>query len=318
MAAGRIDEAVAQYRQAVERQPEDAFLHSNLIFALHFHPDCGADDLAREHVRGDTRHAAPLCTRFASPSNDPDPARPLRIGYVSADFFQHPVSFFLYPLLSQHDRSQFEVFICSGVKRPDAVTAGFKTLVAGWRETVGWTDDQLAERIRADRIDLLVDLGMHASNSRLLVFARRPAPVQVSWLAYPGSTGVSAFDYRLSDGWMDPAGSARADAPGGQPVLLPDSRCCYHPLGQTPAVAELPALHGGAVTFGCLNSFDKINDAVFRRWARVLAAFPVRACCCKPRTNLPSTTACGPGWRNLRTWPVTAWNSSLRRVGRRT
>lgn len=274
MATGRIDEAVARYRQAVGQQPANAFLHSNLIFVLGFHPGLSADDLAREQACWDARHAASWRTRFAPPPNDPDPARPLRIGYVSADFFQHPVSFFLYPLLSQHDRGQFEVFVYSGVKRPDTITAGFKKLAAGWRDTVGWTDDRLAEQIRADRVDILVDLGMHASNSRLLVFARRPAPVQVSWLAYPGTTGVSAFDYRLSDGWMDPAASVTAAPPGGLPVLLPDSWCCYHPLGQTPAVSELPALRGGSVTFGCLNSFNKINDAVLRRWARVLAAVP--------------------------------------------
>ena len=277
MAAGRIEEAVARYRQAVNLSPADAFLHSNLIFALHFHPGLGADDLDREHARWDARHAGALRSRFASAPNDPDPERRLRVGYVSADFCQHPVSFFLYPLLSQHDRARFEVYAYSGVKRPDAVTTGFQKLTSVWRDTRGWSDDQLALQIRADRIDILVDLGMHASNSRLLVFARRPAPVQVGWLAYPGTTGVEAIDYRLSDGWMDPATDATAEAPGGIPVPLPDAWCCYHPLGQTPAVADLPARRpgaNGAVTFGCLNSFNKVNDAVLRRWARVLAAVP--------------------------------------------
>ena len=271
---GLPDEAVPYYRRAADLSPGDAQLHSNLVFALQYQPGLDAATLGGEFQRWHERHAAPLAAGVRSHSNGPSPERRLKIGYVSADFRQHPASFFLYPLLRAHDARQVEVFIYASVRKPDAVTAGLRTLAAVWRDVGALSDETLAARIRADGIDILVDLSMHTIFGRLPVFARRPAPVQVSWLAYAGTTGLPAIDYRLTDAHMDPPSAGPSPFPGGEPVRLPDSWCCYHPLAETPAVADLPAGDGRPVTFGCLNQFAKVNPEVLRLWGRVLAAVP--------------------------------------------
>ena len=274
---GRIDEAIPFYRRATGLLPGDAKLHSKLIFALQYQPGLDPAVLAREFQAWHERHAAPLQRAAPPHRNDPDPERRLKVGYVSADFRQHPVSFFLYPLWRAHDARQVEVYAYASVQRPDAVTAGLKTLAAVWRDVGALSDEALAAQIRADGIDLLIDLSMHIASNRLPVFARRPAPVQVSWLAYAGTAGLPAIDYRLSDAYMDPPPAGSPALPGGEPVRLPDAWCCYHPLAETPAVADLPALRTPdrpAVTFGCLNQFAKVNPAVLRLWGRVLAAVP--------------------------------------------
>lgn len=275
---GRSVEAVNHYRRAVDLRPSELKWANALVFTLHFDPEADDRALRRELERWQERHAVPLRSSWRPHPNPPDPARRLRVGYVSGDFRQHPVAFFLYPLLRAHDSRQVEVFAYADVQRPDAVTAGFRGLVDHWRDVTALSDAELAGQVRADGVDLLVDLSMHAAHSRLRTFARRPAPVQISWLAYPGSTGLAAMDLRLTDARMDPPDEEETPAPpGGAPLRLPDAWCCYHPLGETPAVSDLPALRpgsDGALTFGCLNSFAKVNDAVLERWARLLAGVP--------------------------------------------
>ncbi len=195
----------------------------------------------------------------------------MRLGYISPDFRSHAAAFFTAPLFAAHDRTGFEIFCYSDVIRPDDTTARLRSLVDGWREITGLGHAEVARQIRQDRIDILVDLTMHMAHHRLLVFARKPAPVQACWLAYPGTTGLSTIDYRITDVHLDPT-DADDRCYAEQSIRLPETFWCYDPLDRNPAVNALPAAGNGYVTFGCLNNFCKINPGVLRLWAGVLRA----------------------------------------------
>jgi len=266
---GQLDEAIAAQRQALALKPGFFEAHSNLILSLHYHPNFDAAAIATEHRRWNLLYAEPL-KKFIQPhANDRNLDRRLRIGYVSADFRTHASAYFLVPLLEHHDTRQVELFCYAQVARPDEMTHRFQQH-AQWRSTVGVSDEQIAQQIRQDRIDILVDLKLHTAGNRLLVFAHKPAPVQVTWLGYPGSTGLTAIDYRLSDPYLDPPGMDES-VYSEQTIRLPDTFWCYDPLnGRDVPLSPLPAMHNGVVTFGCLNNFCKVNDGVLAAWARVL------------------------------------------------
>jgi protein O-GlcNAc transferase len=282
---GEIEAAIAAYRQIVALRPELPGPGSNLVYSMQFHPGYDAYAIAEELRRWNLRHAEPL-RQFVQPyRNDRNPDRRLRIGYVSPNFWEHCQSFFMLPLLLAHDRRQVEVFCYSEVLRPDARTRQMKNCADVWRDIVSRSDEEVAAMVREDQIDILVDLTMHMAHNRLLAFARKPAPVQVTWLAYPGSTGLDTIDYRLSDPYLDPCdtthggpcdrthGPSRMDESiySEKTVRLPDSFWCYGPLeDEEIPVNPLPALEKGHVTFGCLNNFCKVNEGVLALWARVL------------------------------------------------
>jgi protein O-GlcNAc transferase len=270
--SGQLDEALACYRRAVELKRADAISHSNLAFAVHYHPDYGGSVILRENLRWNAMHAQRFAAEIRPHENDRDPDRRLRIGYVSPDFREHCQSLFTIPLLSRHDHQRFEIFCYANVSRPDAVTQRVSGYADVWRPTNGFSDAAVAEMVRTDRIDILVDLTMHMSNGRPLVFARKPAPVQVAWLAYPGTTGLLAMDYRLTDRQLDPPEFDLFYSE--KSIRLPDSFWCYDPLATEPHVNELPAATGGRVTFGCLNNFCKVTEGTLALWAKVLAAVP--------------------------------------------
>ncbi len=270
---GKLDEAITSYQQALRLQPDLAGAHSNLVFILSYHPDYDSVALYRETRRWNDQQAEQLA-RFRQPhANTVAPERRLRIGYVSPDFHNHPVAYSLMPLLSNHDHRQVEIFCYAEVIRPDDMTERLRACADVWRTTAGLTDEQMADMVRQDRIDILVDLALHSANNRLLVFARKPAPVQVSWMGYPGSTGLSTIDYRLTDPYLDPPG-AKDSGSSEQALRLPDTFWCYDPQGDQPLVNDLPALTSGFITFGCLNNFSKVNDGVLLLWAKVLGAVP--------------------------------------------
>jgi predicted O-linked N-acetylglucosamine transferase (SPINDLY family) len=270
---GQLDEAIAVFRRALELQPDDADLHSNLVHALHLHPGSDRTAVAAERQRWNEQFCEPRKKSIPRHANDRNADRRLRIGYVSPDFCSHPVAFFFAPLLEAHDREQFEVFCYANLAKPDQVTERLRNASDAWRDVHAMPDAQMAETIRNDGIDILVDLAMHTGGNRLPVFARKPAPLQVSWLAYPGTTGVAAIDFRLSDGYLDP--EAQDDTgPGGKIIRLPDCWCCYAPIVEFPAVGALPAESTGVVTFGSLNQFCKIHDGLLRSWASLLTQVP--------------------------------------------
>jgi protein O-GlcNAc transferase len=270
---GLLAEALAGYRRVVQLQPHNAAAHSDLVYALYFSPDNDGRAICAAHREWDARHGAPRRRCITAHTNDPAPERRLRVGYVSPDFRQHAQALFTLPLFAAHDRAQVEIFAYADVPRPDAVTQQVRQLCDAWRDAVALDEQQLAELIRRDQIDVLVDLTMHMAGNRLPVFARKPAPVQVSWLAYPGTTGLATIDYRLTDRFLDPPG-LHEEHYTETLIRLPDSFWCYAPLEAEVAVGGLPAAQRGYVTFGSLNNFCKMHAAVLRQWAAVLHGVP--------------------------------------------
>ncbi|HZK81377.1 MAG TPA: tetratricopeptide repeat protein [Humisphaera sp.] len=276
--AGRLDEAIAAFRRCTGLGSRSAAVHSNLIYTLQFHPGYNSHQLAVEQRQWNRQYAVNLpglIQAHGSSSRQVDcgaytPGRRLRIGYLSPDFREHCQSLFTMPLLSHHDRAQFEIFCYADVVRPDAITRQLQGHADVWRNIVGMPDQEVAELIRHDQIDILVDLTMHMARNRLLVFARKPAPVQACWLAYPGSTGLTAIDYRLSDPYLDPPGRDELIY-SEKTIRLADTFWCYDPLEDWDIpVNSLPARDAGTITFGCLNNFCKINDDVLDLWAQVM------------------------------------------------
>ncbi len=268
---GRLDEAIVCYRRATIAEPANSGAHSNLIYTLHFHPAHDGASIAEEHRRWERAFAEPLQKYHRPHVNSLDPERRLRIGYVSPDFRNHVICHFLTPLLEAHEHAAFEIFCYASVMRPDGITGRMKKTADVWRDVLGVPDEALAERIREDKIDILVDLTQHMADNRLRAFACKPAPVQVAWLGYPGSTGLSAMDCRLTDAHMEPEGATWSESVE-TPVRLPDSWFCFNPVDEYPEPGALPALRAGHVTFGCLNNPCKVNEAVLERWAGVMRA----------------------------------------------
>jgi predicted O-linked N-acetylglucosamine transferase (SPINDLY family) len=266
---GETGPAIQLLRRCVELQPDSKEIRSNLILIMHYDPATTDGAMAEQHAEWNRRHI-PATTPHANP---PIPTRKLRIGFISPDLRDHVVGRALLPSLTRHDRSQFEIFCYAGA-HPDAFGQKFRDHADGWRETTGWPADLFARRIREDQIDILVDLSLHTSDNRLDVFALKPAPVQVSWLGYPESSGLSTMDYRLTDAHLEPPTGNQIAAAGEKACLLPDCWTCYEPPSGHPAVNDLPSREGRPFTFGSLNNSCKINDQVLGAWARILLARP--------------------------------------------
>jgi len=267
---GRLLEAEASCRRAIEIKPEFAEAHSNLLFCLHYLPRPPAAVFA-EHQRWNAQQTKSLAPA-PRPNPDRNPRR-RRIGYVSPDLRQHSVAWFFAPLLQAHDRSEVEVFCYADVARPDAMTAHLEVLADRWLNTTGMSDHQLATRIVEDRIDVLVDLAGHTARNRLPVFARQPAPVQVSWLGYPNSTGLRAMNYRLVDEVTDPIGEADQLA-SEQLVRLGPGFLCYGAPTDAPAPLPPTTRAGEGITFGSFNNPAKLSPATLDTWSALLRRLP--------------------------------------------
>ncbi|HEY8746699.1 MAG TPA: tetratricopeptide repeat protein [Tepidisphaeraceae bacterium] len=270
-AAGRLDEAISAYRKAASLT-QNSYAQANLMQAITFHPDYGPQQIYDEHVRWNDQFARALAPANADYPNDCSSERKLKIGYVSGYFRDHCQAFFIVPLLSHHDRERFEVYCYADVAHPDAVTDRIRGYTDGWRDVTGLNEEQIAELVRKDQIDILVDLTLHMDRNHMLAFARKPAPVQVTWLGYPGTTGLTAIDYRLSDPMLDPGFDDAFYSE--KTVRLPSTFWCYDPLTSEPSVNDLPALSKGYVTFGCLNNLAKVTDKTIELWASVMLAAP--------------------------------------------
>ncbi|MBK9574717.1 MAG: tetratricopeptide repeat protein, partial [Rhodoferax sp.] len=264
---GRLDEGEAAYCRALELKPDDVAANSNRLFGLNYHPDRSAEEIfaayqAFEQHVGRVHRAA-----WRPHLNDRNPARRLRLGYVSPDFKLHSCRHFLEPLLAQHDRQNFEVFAYAQLDYEDDVTARYKTYLDHWVGTRGLSDDALAERIRADGIDILVDVAGHTSGNRLGVFACKPAPVSVSWLGYGYTTGLTAIDYYLCDAHSVPANAQHlfSETPWRLPVGW-----VYRASEGMGEVSPLPAFERGYVTFGTLTRRIRINHRTIAAWAAIL------------------------------------------------
>ena len=283
---GRLDEAISARRRALHAQPGHAGAHSNLVYTLHFHSSQDARAISTEQVNWNRQFGGADGESILPHANTCDPARRLRIGYVSADFREHVIGHNLRPLFAGHDHQTFEILCYSGVGRPDHVTEEFRQRADHWRNTVGMTDAALSETIREDAVDVLVDLTQHLAGNRLPMFIREPAPVLVSFAGYPECGGVDAIRYRFSDRYLEGERPASETKDGKweigwrresdlrpatkEQVFLIDSFWCYDSSGMEGEVNELPARTGGKVTFGSLNNFCKVNEPLLRLWARVL------------------------------------------------
>jgi protein O-GlcNAc transferase len=269
---GRLTEAIDSYRAGVRLKPDFADVHSNLVFALHYHPGYDAGMIREELRRWNERHGDPL-RKFIRPyGNNRDPDRRLRVGYVSPDFREHAVGRNLLPLFREHDRGQFEIFCYSHTVREDALTREFQKHADQWRNIVALSDTEADDLIRKDRIDILVDLALHSANNRLPIFARKPAPVQATYLGYCSSTGLETMDYRLSDPYMDPSDMDPSHY-SEHTIRLPQTYWCYSPGGPALEPSPPPVEATGYVTFGCLNNFAKVSPAL-DLWAEILHSVP--------------------------------------------
>lgn len=268
---GFIDEAIDCYRKAVRAKPDSAGIHSNLLYTLHYQRVLEPEMLFREHKEWARCHAPAHLARTQH-DNVPDPDRPLRVGYLTPDIRTHSVAHFLEPILDAHDPGLVQPYAYSQVEKPDDVTARMSSKFVGYRSTVGQSDGEVAETILRDRIDILVDLAGHTAGNRLTVMARRPAPVQVTYLGYPDTTGMSAVDYRLTDALADPEGNDVLYTE--RLVRLPESFLCFRLPEESPAVVGPPALSSGRITFGSFNSLFKVNEDVIRTWAALLNRVP--------------------------------------------
>jgi len=270
---GRVDEAIAEVRAAIALDPDDAAIGSDLLRMLNYVDGQDPAVVWREHRAWATRHAHPL-ERTASPhANVPDPDRRLRVGFVSPYFRRHAVTFFLESVLEHHDRAAFEVILYADVARPDDFSLRLQGYGCRWRPTLELDDAGLARVVRDDAIDILVDLSGHTPGHRLLAFARRPAPVQVTWNGYPNTTGMDAVGYRLTDAVCDPPGATEAFH-SERLVRLPGVFMSWRPPTDAPPVAPLPAAQSGQVTFASFNGCYKVTPATVRLWAGVLDAVP--------------------------------------------
>ena len=263
------DEAARLFGRAHAADAANPALHSNWLQQLAYDPDLAPAILFARHLDWARRHAV---TAPAAPLLDPEPERRLRIGYVSADLARHPVGIFLLPALLDRDPKSVETVCYSGGGAGDAWTARLRSAADRWVEAAGLDDADLDERIRSDRIDILVDLSGHTAGNRLPVFSRRPAPLQVSWIGYPGTTGLDAIDVVIADEAQVPAGHERWFVERIE--RLDPGYVAYAPPDDAPDVAPLPARTRGHVTFGSLNNPAKLNPAILRLWAEVLAAVP--------------------------------------------
>lgn len=272
-ALGQLDEAIEYHRQTVALAPDAAAQHSNLVYALNYHPRYDRQTLFDEHRVWAARHADPLTAASLPHANDRDPQRRLRIGYVSPHFLAHAVNFFVEPILAHHDAGQFEIVCYSDVVHEDDTTHRLRGHARHWRSTLGLTDQQVAEQVRRDAIDILVDLTGHIGGNRLLAFARKPAPVQVTYIGYQNTTGMQAMDYRLTDAWSDPPGET--DAYYSETLVrLPRTFFTYLPSPDAPLPGPLPMARAGHVTFGSFNHFSKVTPQVLAAWAEILRRLP--------------------------------------------
>jgi predicted O-linked N-acetylglucosamine transferase (SPINDLY family) len=270
---GNLLDAASCFETALINNAESAQSFSNLLLTLNYLPEYDNETLTRLHSLFEVRFCKSNTVEVASHANTLDPERRLRIGYVSPDFRGHSVAFFIAPVLMQHDQQQFEIFAYYNHQQNDNITENLSRCCNQWRNIAGLPDNEAANLIRQDGIDILIDLAGHSAHNRLLTFAKKPAPIQITWLGYPNTTGLSCMDYRLTNTLTDPVCENGQTGPE-EPFHLPDTFFCYSPLRKCPDISPLPALANGYITFGSLNNFVKLSPEVIMTWIQLLKNLP--------------------------------------------
>ncbi len=269
METGRIPDGIELLKKALSAMPANAQARSNFLLRLHQMPQLDRRMLFDEHKQWASIHAPPNLAG-TNHQNEPNPDRTLRIGYISPDFRRHSVAYFFESLLDGHNRRDVQVYGYANVEFPDEITDRLTEKFDCYRDIRLMDDNAAAQLIRRDEIDILVDLAGHVGNNRLLVFARKPAPIQVTYLGYPDTTGLAAIDYRLTDALADPPDLDSQSFHTEQLVFLPEGFLCYRPPDFAPLISPLPAEKVGCITFGSFNNNCKINDTVIQLWARIM------------------------------------------------
>lgn len=269
---GDAQQALECYETALQYRPGDVFVHSNVLFEMNYLADRGPAEVFKRHLQWAEEQERPLFDPSKKFSNSRDKGRRIRIGYVSPDFHTHPVGHLTKGVIKSHNKTEFEVHCYSRVAKPDHVTRDLEQAVDFWHDTLGVADVAVAEQIEEDGIDILVDLTGHTAGHRLLAFARKPAPIQATWVGYFHSTGMASIDYFISDPYTSPKGSGQFFSE--TPVWLPNTRFCYTPPDEVPPVVEPPYLKNGFVTYGCFNKLSKMTGRVIDTWAQILLRAP--------------------------------------------
>ncbi len=285
---GRAEEAYKCWTQALTLMPSSAAIHSNALLCLNYDNIATSGEVFKAHLEWAARQAVPSLGHRLYP-NKRDPKRRLLIGYVTPDLRDHSVAYFLDPLLRNHNREEYLIYCYSDVHAPDDMTIRLRALIDVYRSTKGLSDDQFDLMVHEDRIDILVDLSGHTADNRLLVFAREPAPIQVTYLGYPNTTGMAAVDYRLTDAWADPPGEN--DKYYTEKLYrLPRGFLCYSPPVEAPYIEPLPLESNGHITFGSFNFPGKITPKVIATWACILNQVPGARLILKYRSFIDTST----------------------------
>ena len=268
---GRFEEAIEAQREAIQLQPNNALCHSNLLLSLNYLPNITAESLFQEHSAW-SRCRRAIKVDLASDARTADPDRQLRVGYVSPDFRKHSVSYFFMPLLQHHNAVAVDTWCYAASPIVDETTKHLQRIAGHWRDISGLDDSKAIELIRSDKIDILVDLAGHTAGNRLTIFTAKPAPLQLTWLGYPTTTGLREIDYRLTDAIADPLGQENYYSE--KLIRLTGCFLCYEPFNQSPTVSPPPILENGFATFGSFNNLAKINSNVISAWASLLHSVP--------------------------------------------
>ncbi len=283
---GKVDESLAMYDAALTVMPNSRYSHSNRLMNKHYSEHC-----QRAELFAYTRFFQQQAAGIILPDHRQHPFHtPLRVAYIGADFHSHSVAYFIEAILSQHDHPRFEIFVYMRAIHQDAVSERFRHYVDHWLNCSHLSDTEIAQRIQADGIDILVDLMGHSGHNNLVLLANKPAPLQISYLGYPDTTGLDAVDYRIADRYTEPEA---AQIYSSETILrMPHSYFCYQPDAQAAdlPVGDAPALHNGFVTFGSFNNYAKINDFTVALWADALRAVPTARLFLKAKSfNDPDT-----------------------------
>ena len=271
MDMGEVEKGISCFQALLKNAPNHPDAHSCLFMMMHYRPEYSPQSLFTVARDWGVRHSPPTLVATA-PANTADPQRRLRLGYVSGDFYNHPAGYFIESVLAHHDSSQYETYCYYNHNKHDELTTRLQHSANHWRNIAGQSDDAVISQIREDHIDILIDLSGHTDRNRLLVFAHKPAPVQVTWLGYFDTTGLSSIDYIFGDRFLIPADEERYYVE--RVLRLPKAYLCYSPPNEQIEPGRLPALASGKITFGCFNNPAKLTDAVIACWSKILLALP--------------------------------------------
>ena len=264
---GLIEKAIEYYKHAASTKDKNRLnAYSGQLFLHHYQWHNSPETLYKYHCQFSDQLEKKSVYPFNMKAYSSQ--KKLNIGYVSPDFRKHPVGFFIHPILKHHDKASFHIFCYSNTQQIDGMTNEIKKLVYKWTDIRALSNDAICHAIHKDRIHILVDLSGHTTNNCLGVFGMKPAPVQVSYLGYPGTTGISQIDYRITDQWADPQGNDKYYTE--KLIRMPHCFLCYHPDPQSPSIANLPAQKNGWISFGSFNRMPKLNDHILDIWAQIL------------------------------------------------